>query len=655
MVTERDHSLQNTLPELESGSSDHRILILASADISLMLVNRLDHDAEGILIDSTTNVDRGLAILDHQHIDCVIVADTELQAGSWNDALRELGRKDTNTPIITLVERADAIVDTEVLQTDINTVLLLSEAIQPNILATAVEQAISNTRCRLVEARLSDLSSVVADLVVNLHTADSFTAIAQIVCNQLVSTQCYNRVWLCAYEADSETFSIVAAAGMLPVEGIRTLNRDFGHRIKHVLQTGEPVSASMDPLSTDYLFPLIKQQSSEQPRKNAVVIVSVDRDISVSMDEIFHLEQIAQIAGHRLQSILEEATIDQQRMALETMTWQLTAMPAGLLVFNSNGVIIGANRAAGTLLERPVTSLPGTSIWEVTNICDAVSIDDYWSAIDVGNVSRRTVSLVTPEGRKRLASTLLVKLPSVPLITEMGTVGEIVAPPQSATNDDSVIVSLLVDEAEPTEEELSFAEIVSYEIDQWVKQAHRGIKLARTRGERYHFKQVDRALMRISDTVQTELANPSGSLVVSDTEQLQLHTIARIAWQHIDDGTGDLYVLDDVKAIGDYLLVLKLFEQLFRNARDHSDTRVTVRVESIDNGVAIEDDGPGIPTIDRTRIFESGVAGGDNRSGLGLAIVKRIVDAHGWNIRVRRGRNGGARFEITGFDDSNLN
>lgn len=34
--------------------------------------------------------------------------------------------------------------------------------------------------------------------------------------------------------------------------------------------------------------------------------------------------------------------------------------------------------------------------------------------------------------------------------------------------------------------------------------------------------------------------------------------------------------------------------------------------------------------------------------GFGLAIVRRIVDAHGWDLRVTDAENGGARFEIDG-------
>jgi len=35
---------------------------------------------------------------------------------------------------------------------------------------------------------------------------------------------------------------------------------------------------------------------------------------------------------------------------------------------------------------------------------------------------------------------------------------------------------------------------------------------------------------------------------------------------------------------------------------------------------------------------------------LGLGIAKQIVQAHGWEITVTEGAEGGARFEITGLE-----
>ena len=77
---------------------------------------------------------------------------------------------------------------------------------------------------------------------------------------------------------------------------------------------------------------------------------------------------------------------------------------------------------------------------------------------------------------------------------------------------------------------------------------------------------------------------------------------------------------------------------------------VTVTVGTLADGFYVEDDGPGIPPDRHNRVFDSGYTSAEDGTGLGLNIVKRIVDAHGWEIAVTEGCDGGARFEITGVE-----
>ena len=95
-------------------------------------------------------------------------------------------------------------------------------------------------------------------------------------------------------------------------------------------------------------------------------------------------------------------------------------------------------------------------------------------------------------------------------------------------------------------------------------------------------------------------------------------------------------------------------EVVERRGDDRADSAgVTVVVGGLSNGERgffIEDDGPGIDLEDRDRVFEHGYTTDSEGSGFGLAIVKAIAEAHDWSVSVTEGREGGARFEVTGVD-----
>jgi signal transduction histidine kinase len=93
-----------------------------------------------------------------------------------------------------------------------------------------------------------------------------------------------------------------------------------------------------------------------------------------------------------------------------------------------------------------------------------------------------------------------------------------------------------------------------------------------------------------------------------------------------------------------------VFENLFRNAVEHAGDDVTITVGTLDGGFYVDDDGPGIPEDERDRVFEAGYSTGEAGTGFGLSIVRDVVEAHGWDIRVVEGADGGARFEITGVE-----
>ncbi|HEX7558041.1 MAG TPA: ATP-binding protein, partial [Usitatibacter sp.] len=105
---------------------------------------------------------------------------------------------------------------------------------------------------------------------------------------------------------------------------------------------------------------------------------------------------------------------------------------------------------------------------------------------------------------------------------------------------------------------------------------------------------------------------------------------------------------------GNAVLVGELASNLVDNAARYGARTVTVRT-GIDGKISfleVNDDGPGIPAAERTRIFER-FRRLDNEStegsGLGLAIVNEIAQRHGAAIEVVDGNGGRGTKVIVSF------
>jgi signal transduction histidine kinase len=100
-------------------------------------------------------------------------------------------------------------------------------------------------------------------------------------------------------------------------------------------------------------------------------------------------------------------------------------------------------------------------------------------------------------------------------------------------------------------------------------------------------------------------------------------------------------------------VLLNLLDNAVKYGPPGQHIRVTLAPDSGHAVLAVEDEGPGIPTEERERVWtpfyrlsrdiDSAVAG----SGIGLSVVRELVERHGGRVRVESAPRQGARFVVT--------
>jgi signal transduction histidine kinase len=131
------------------------------------------------------------------------------------------------------------------------------------------------------------------------------------------------------------------------------------------------------------------------------------------------------------------------------------------------------------------------------------------------------------------------------------------------------------------------------------------------------------------------LEGDAGTSEVVDLDDVVLREVARARTTCAKDI--DEHEVGAGRTRGTSVLLAQAVRNLLDNACRHAAHRVTVRLGEQGDQVVLEvaDDGPGIPPVDRARVFERFVRLDDARardeggSGLGLAIVRKIVDSSG--------------------------
>lgn len=203
----------------------------------------------------------------------------------------------------------------------------------------------------------------------------------------------------------------------------------------------------------------------------------------------------------------------------------------------------------------------------------------------------------------------------------------------------------------------SFAGIVSHDLRNPLNVATGRLEIIEANADsvQSHTRKARNALERMENIISDVLTLARLGQSVTNTETVTLGSLAADAWEHVDTGDATLDCDLDREVEGSQGRLLQVFENLFRNSIEHGSEDLTVTVGALDDGFYVADDGPGIPERHRENVLEQGFTTHEDGTGLGLSIVRTIVEAHGWEISVTEGTDGGARFEITGLRNDQEN
>lgn len=182
-----------------------------------------------------------------------------------------------------------------------------------------------------------------------------------------------------------------------------------------------------------------------------------------------------------------------------------------------------------------------------------------------------------------------------------------------------------------------------------------------------HLEAVENASDHLDSVVTDLLDLAREGQTIRETEPTSLELAARRAWSLVEARGATLSVTTDLEVEADPDRLTRALENLFRNAVEHGSTShvaagdgmtadgaggpPTIEVGELHEarGFFVADDGPGIPSAVRNRVFEPGFTTSEDGNGLGLSIVRRICEAHGWSIRVDEGDSAGTRFVVRGL------
>lgn len=343
--------------------------------------------------------------------------------------------------------------------------------------------------------------------------------------------------------------------------------------------------------------------------------------------------------------ITEQKEREKELAEYETI---LQNAPIGMFTIDDEGVITWANEIFADALEKPIEEVVGMYFVELVqegyfnesvvesyldNLGPLLSSENEMESFD------RRQEFHTPDGETRFYDGRTALLP-----LDDGEFQGTVTSFQDITQREQY-----KEELEKQNERLdNFATLVSHDLRNPLNVVKGRLKMVaqETEGESEQVEAAVEAADRMEEMID-EILSLAREGDVSNIGPVDLETIAEVSWENVDaPSTAEMVVADSGLLYVDEQRVKHLFENLFKNSVEHSNSPVTITVGLLEDGFYIEDTGPGISEKEREKVFETGYTTSEDGTGFGLGIVKEVANGHSWDISISESDSGGARFEL---------
>ncbi|MGM0397854.1 MAG: ATP-binding protein [Halobacteriota archaeon] len=380
-----------------------------------------------------------------------------------------------------------------------------------------------------------------------------------------------------------------------------------------------------------------------------VLLVTSDADriperVWKLVDEVVEVPVDATVLENRIETLLhtrrQSLDIKRQQERSEHRFRQLfQAAPDPVLVVEDDGTIVDANEAFLAWVERDRPDVVGENVLEIGFEPGDVLERILLRVESTDGPGEKTVTHVDSSGRAQISEL------DAEILSYLGESTERIGIFRDVTE--------RVTSRKGLEEQIErldeFSGIVSHDLRNPLNIAMGNLEIVREECDTPELETIETSLERMDTLIGELLDFARAGNMVTEPDVVSLADMRAAASAMFDDAD-DVTVVGETDATiyGDEEQVRRIFDNAFRNAREHAGPDVTIWVGETEDGFFIEDDGPGVPRSDRQSVLESGFTTTDGSSGLGLSIVSTIATAHDWTVRIESGRRGGAKLVFDG-------